>query len=83
MDMRILEKEYRDALEKLAGMLSLDYGEIADFCGDVGDGAFTARRLKEFFKAPPVAETLDSIVRISDQYRCLAGGDQAAGSSCR
>jgi hypothetical protein len=83
MDMQILEKEYREALEKLAGMLSLNYGEIANFCGDVEDGAFTARRLKEFFKTPLVAETLDSIVRISDEYRCLSGGEQAATSSCR
>jgi hypothetical protein len=75
MNLEILEKGYRDALERLAGMLGVGYTELASFCGEVEDGAFGARRLKEFFKTPPVSETLDSIVRISDEYRHLSGGE--------
>lgn len=69
----ILRKDYQDALKRLAGMLSLQYGEIHNFCGDVEDAAFGARRLKEFFRVPEVVETLDNIVRISEEYRYLQG----------
>lgn len=77
-----LKKDYEDALGKLADMLSLDYGEIHNFCGDVEDAAFGARRLKEFFKGPDVVQALDSIVRISDEYRYLQGDDQFT-AACR
>ena len=75
-----LKQSYDEALVRLAGMLSLQYGEVHNFCGDVGEGAWGARRLKEFFRVPEVVEQLDSIVRICEEYRGLSA-PRVAGNS--
>lgn len=82
MHQETLKKNYDDALERLAEMLSLQYGEVLNFCGQVQDGAYGARRLKEFFRGPDVVEQLDSIVRISDEYRGLSDSQIAENAAC-
>ena len=77
-----LRKNYGDALKKLAEMLSLQYEEVLNFCGQVQDGAYGARRLKEFFRGPDVVEQLDSIVRISEEYQGLSGLQTAEHAAC-
>ncbi len=79
----MLKKSYDVALEKLAEMLNLQYQEIANFCGEIQDGAFSARRLKEFFKGPEVAEQLDYIVKISEEYRYRSSGQPVENATCR
>lgn len=78
MSIDVLEGAYAAALRKLASALGLAYQEVANFCGDIGDGAFGAQRLKEFFKAPEVIGILDQIVTISEQYRSATQGPSAS-----
>lgn len=79
--MDVLQREYQDALEKLAGMLNLRYSEVANFFGGIEDGAFGARRLKEFFKGSQISDILDLIVRISEEYRGR-GGENGTSAAC-
>lgn len=64
-----LSRNYTVALSKLASALGVEYDELFNFCGSIADGAFGARRLKEFFRNPEISEMLDQIVAISEQYR--------------
>jgi hypothetical protein len=78
-----LRKSYGAALEKLALTLTLEYGEVLNFVGDVQDGAWGARRLKELFKGADVAEQLDSIVKIADEYRAISNAQVSENAACR
>lgn len=72
MQLDSLRQSYDKALSRLASLLDLEYHQIQGFVGDLGD-AWGARRMKELFKDPDVQEQLDAILRISEEYRCLAG----------
>ena len=76
-----IKQNYDAALERLAVTLSLEFGEVHNFVGDVSDGAWGARRLKELFKGPDVHEQLDSIVKISEEYRVLVSGGPVQGAA--
>jgi hypothetical protein len=65
----LLHRDYTMTISKLASTLGLEYEELAGFCGSIEDGHFSARRLKEFFKAPEIAEMLDLLAEISERYR--------------
>ncbi|MGE5578447.1 MAG: hypothetical protein ACM3WU_00255 [Bacillota bacterium] len=73
MQLDSLRQSYDKALSRLASILGLEYGEIQRFIGDLADAAWGAQRMKELFKAPDVQEQLDSILKISEEYRCLVG----------
>ncbi len=63
-----LHRDYEMTINKLASTLGLEYEELVGFCS-IEDGDFCARRLKEFFKAPEIAEMLDLLAQISERYR--------------
>lgn len=81
MHVEEIKQNYDAALGKLAETLSLEFGEVHNFVGDVSDGAWGARRLKELFKGPEVHEQLDSIVRISEEYQSLLGARTVQGAA--
>lgn len=67
-----LRQSYDKAISRLASILGLEYQEVQGFIGDLGD-AWGARRMKELFRDPDVQEQLDAIIKISEEYRYLAG----------
>jgi len=66
-----LRQRYAVGLERLAKALNLTFDEICSFCGDIEQGAWGARRLKEFFQAPEVTLHLDSLIKLSEEYQRL------------